>query len=208
MARTDTLLLPFLDALVLMSGVILLTRINGLRSFSQMSSFDFAMTVATGSIIGAVVVAPDRGPDLGLAALAAVFLWQWLVARLRRRSDRFESVVDNRPVLLMDGATVLQDNLDAVKMARGDLMSKLRAAGISDLDEVRAVVFETAGTVSVIRGTGGSEQLDPALLAGVVRDSSAATHLPRTARPGGRRAGQRHHRWAGPGPDPKHPEGW
>ena len=62
-----------------------LTRLGGLRSFSKMSSFDFAMTVAIGSIIASTVLTPNPPLLQAAAALAVVFGVQLGVAALRGR---------------------------------------------------------------------------------------------------------------------------
>lgn len=67
--------------------------------------------------------------------------------------------MDNSPLLLMDGATVLENNLRKARVTRGDLRSKLREANVTRLSQVKAVVFETTGNISVLheRGDGNLE---------------------------------------------------
>ena len=84
-------------------AIILFTRLNGLRTFSKMSSFDFAITVATGSVIASTVVSPTPSLLEGAVALAALLACQRLVSWLR--SNTSVSVTDNEPVLLMAGGT-------------------------------------------------------------------------------------------------------
>ena len=50
------LLRPFVTGLFAYVGIILCTRLFGLRSFSKMSSFDLAVTVAIGSAFAAVTL--------------------------------------------------------------------------------------------------------------------------------------------------------
>ena len=59
-----------LSALGIYIGVIIATRLGGLRSFSKMSGFDFAMTVAVGSLIASTIVAPEPPLTQGLVAVA------------------------------------------------------------------------------------------------------------------------------------------
>jgi uncharacterized membrane protein YcaP (DUF421 family) len=154
-------------AVVIYATVILAARLVGLRSFAKMSAFDLAMTVAVGSVIAS---ASTGAAPLAAAVTAIVVLFglQASVARLRRTS-RLDRLVDNQPLLLMDGATILDDHLDAVRLTREDLVAKLRSANVSRLDQVQAVVFETTGDISVLHG---DRPLDPALLDGVRRDVS------------------------------------
>lgn len=140
-----------LSAFVVFVAVIVYTRLVGLRSFAKMSSFDFAMTVAVGSLLGATIVAKNPNLLHGVAALGSVFLLQWLVAAGRRWSV-VSKVVDNQPLLLMCGDNMLHDNMRKARVTEGDIWSKLREANVLSLDQVRAVVFEATGDISVLHG--------------------------------------------------------
>ena len=135
------------------AAVILLTRLAGKRSFSKISSFDFAMTVAIGSIISTTVLSSTVRLIDGLVGLSAAYLLQTCVA-LARRYAPLMKVVDNSPLLLMDGDRILNNNLRKARLTEADLRSKLREAGILHLKEVEAVVFETTGDLSVIKRDG------------------------------------------------------
>lgn len=135
-------------------GLIALTRLAGLRSFSKMSGYDFAITVAMGSVLASVVVTKSTGPIVGIAALAALFGVQAILSRLRVGSEVASDTMDNAPLLIMRGSEILHDNLNAAKMTEGDLMAKLREANVLDLSRVQAVVFEQTGDVSVMHGEG------------------------------------------------------
>jgi uncharacterized membrane protein YcaP (DUF421 family) len=71
----------------------------------------------------------------------------------------------------MAGAEVLTNHLDRARMTEDDLRSKLRMSGISHPSQVLAVVFETAGDVSVVKT---SDDVDPWVFEGV----RGAEHLP------------------------------
>ncbi|RVT82298.1 DUF421 domain-containing protein [Rhodobacteraceae bacterium CCMM004] len=139
---------------VAVAVVIALTRIVGLRSFSKMSAFDFAATVAVGSILAAIVTDPDGDLAVTLGALAALFAVQAVVGWARRASGRVEAAVDNRPLILMRDGEILEDNLTAGGVTLGDLKGKLREANALDRSRVRAVVLETTGDISVLHGDG------------------------------------------------------
>ena len=53
---TEGLLAISITAVGSYIAILLLTRIGGKRSFSKMSSFDFAITVASGAIIATTVL--------------------------------------------------------------------------------------------------------------------------------------------------------
>ena len=85
-----------------MLWIIALTRGVGLRSFSKMTTFDFVMTVAMGSLLAGASQSTDWGQLIQtLCAMAGLFAAQYAIARLRRISDAAEQVIQNTPVILM-----------------------------------------------------------------------------------------------------------
>jgi len=72
----------FLTTMV-MVWVVLLVRINGLRSFSKMTNFDFVMTVAVGSLLASASQTTTWEAFLqAMVAMAALFIVQSVSARL------------------------------------------------------------------------------------------------------------------------------
>lgn len=152
-----------------MVWIVLLVRINGLRSFSKMTNFDFVMTVAIGSLLAGASQSTEWTAFLQtLLAMATLFFVQWLAARLRMASDSFEDAIQNAPVLLMRDGVFLSEALNSSRVAKSDLIAKLREANVLSFDQVRAAVLETTGDVSILHGS----HLDETLLSGVRKSSS------------------------------------
>ncbi len=91
--------------------------------------------------------------------MALLFVVQYSTARLRRVSPTFSRVVQNEPVVLMRDGQILEEALAETRVARGDLIAKLREANVLDLSEVRAVVLETTGDISVLHGQKSVDEL-------------------------------------------------
>ena len=128
-----------------------------------------ADAVAVGSLIATVLVAEDPPLLQGVVALASLYAVQMALAILRYRTGWVPSLVDNEPLLLMDGTEVLDDNLRQASVTAGDLRAKLREANVVSLDQVEAVVMETTGDISVLHAPPEGPSLDSQLLAGVRR---------------------------------------
>lgn len=157
-------------AVVAMLWIILLTRVVGLRSFSKMTTFDFVMTVAMGSLLAGAAQATTWAQLIqAMAAMAGLFAAQYAIARLRFVSDMAEDALQNTPVILMRDGVIDEQALGTTRVARKDLIAKLRQANVHDMSAVRAVVLETTGDISVIHG----ETLKVALLEGTRRAGDA-----------------------------------
>lgn len=157
-----------LRGIVLTAGAVLwtllLVRLIGLRAFSKMTAFDFVATVATASIIAQAGTRADWIEFLqAITALGAVFLLQWLLARARLFSPAVAEVIRNEPLLLMRDGQFLEDAMQESRVSRSNLLEKIRQSGAGRIEDVRALVLETTGDISVLT----SDHLDPRLLDGV-----------------------------------------
>jgi uncharacterized membrane protein YcaP (DUF421 family) len=146
--------------------VVLLVRVVGLRSFSKMTSFDFVMTIAMGSLVGSAARVSEWDDYFqALAAMAALFVVQWASALVRKASKTADRILQNQPILLMRDGRIIDEALKQTRVSRDNLYAKLREANVLDPAQVRAVVLETTGDVSVLYG----EKLEEVLLEGVER---------------------------------------
>ncbi len=162
------LLAIILTAIGIYLATIIFTRLAGKRSFSKMSSFDFAMTVALGSMIATTVLSKSVSLWDGVVGLGIIYVLQLSVAILRR-FNVIKIVVDNEPLLLMDGKKILHENLNKSRVTEEDLRSKLREANVIRLSEVRAVIFEATGDISVLHTGDENEELEEWLIKDVKR---------------------------------------
>lgn len=155
-------------ALLLTSGAViwtlLLARLVGLRAFSKATAFDFAATIATGSLIAQAGTRSDWTDYVqAMAAIGAIFLVQYILAKGRQFSAKFAKAVDNEPRLLMRDGCFLEDAMREARVTKATLLEMIRKSEAASVAEVRAMVLETTGDISVLTG----DDLDPCLLEGV-----------------------------------------
>jgi len=140
-----------LSAIGFYIGLMLFTRLMGLRSFSKLSSHDFAMTVAIGSILASTVISDTPALLQGLFAVAVLFLIQGVISVIRRKVKPLKALIDNQAIILMAHGQYFGDNLKEANLATSDVQEVLRRNGIKSKTEVFAVIMETTGDMSVIK---------------------------------------------------------
>ncbi len=154
--------LVVVSSTAMLIGLVAYARVAGLRTFSKMSAFDVAVTVAFGSLLGAVAMSGSSLVE-GLVASAVLIFLQALISAGRSRLG-WSKVVDNTPLLLMVGPEMIPANLRLARVTEGDIRAKLREANVARRADVLAVILETTGDLSVIHG---HTPLDPDLLVDV-----------------------------------------
>lgn len=148
-----------LSGVAIYGVVLLVVRVNGLRSFSKMSSVDFVVTIAIGSVV-ASVAATTTPVAAGVCAVVVLFGVQFLATTMRRH-DR--GLLDNTPEVLMIGPELRHDVMRRRRITEGDVRGKLRESGAVSLDDVICVILETTGDVSVLKRQQGGT-IDPWIL--------------------------------------------
>jgi uncharacterized membrane protein YcaP (DUF421 family) len=160
-------LMAIVSVAVVYTVIIAYCRLVGVRSFAKMSAFDFAMTVAVGSLFGTSVASQNPPLLLAIIALGALFLGQWLIGIARRRLPHVKRLVDNEPLLLVHNGEIILPNLRRAQITMDDLRAKLREANVLELRHVHAVVAETSGNISIMHSAEPSATVSPVLLEGV-----------------------------------------
>ncbi|WP_378187494.1 DUF421 domain-containing protein [Aquimarina sp. W85] len=147
-------------------AIIAITRIAGLRTFAKMTSFDFASTIAIGSILASVIMNTNQSLVKGSIALAGMVCFQVLFSFIIRKSKAAQKVATNTPLFLAKNGEILYDNLKKSNVSESDVLAKLREANVIRMSEVKAVILESTGDVSVLHTT-DTISVDTILLKGV-----------------------------------------
>ena len=163
----DPLIATAAKGLVIYLIMIIYTRLSGLRTYGKLTSFDFAITIAYGSLIATIMLSKNVSAVQGTVALGVLILLQYLLSAYRKRHKRLDDLVSNTPLLLVHRGKILRENMLEVNLTEENLVAKLREANAFSLSEVHAVVMETTGDVSVLHTADKQRRLDDYLLIGV-----------------------------------------
>jgi uncharacterized membrane protein YcaP (DUF421 family) len=158
-----------LRAVLVIATIIALSRLHGLRSFSKLSGFDFAITVSIGSVLAGAVTTLGTKLWVFCAALAFLFAVQIIVSQLRVRTPAAQKLFDNAPIIVMQDGAMIPANMRKAGISESDLWAKLREANAYDLKQVKAVIMETTGDVSVLHGPQDGPEISDEILKDVLR---------------------------------------
>lgn len=139
--------------------LILVLRISGKRSLSKLNAFDFAVTVAFGSALAAIIMSRDVGLVRGATALAMLALLQWSLSKLSLHWGWLRRLIRAEPALLLEDGRPIQRAMHDERITEDELAEAVRIQGFARFDQLAAVVLETDGSFSVIEKTEGSLDL-------------------------------------------------
>lgn len=141
----DMLLVYALRSLILVLGIWFVGLILGKKSLLQMTAFDLGILMIISNVVSQPLVNKDVFKTtfgiIVIALFAVLFARMTLVRKFYR--------MDDQPVILVAGGVIRKDALKKCRMNAFTLMSMLRAAGYTKLQDVNFAIFEVGGGLSV-----------------------------------------------------------
>ncbi|MEX0836872.1 MAG: YetF domain-containing protein [Gemmatimonadota bacterium] len=126
-------------------------RTTGKRTLAKLNAFDLVVTVALGSTLSSVLSFETVPLANGITALALLIGLQYLVTATSVRWDAFARGVRSSSALLVRKGEFLKDAMRRERVTEREILSAIRASGVSGVENAAAVYLESDGTMSVIQ---------------------------------------------------------
>ncbi|HJV47233.1 MAG TPA: YetF domain-containing protein [Bacillota bacterium] len=131
------------NALILVAGGLILLRLGGRKSISQMSVAETIVMLS----IGAIIVAPlaSEGVMKTLLAAGVFILFLVIVEYLGLKFNFFEKLVTGKSVIVLKDGKPDYANLAKLRITVDNLEMRLRQKGIASFSDVKMGTIETNG---------------------------------------------------------------
>lgn len=133
--------------------LLVLIRVTGRRQAGMMTPFDFILLLILSNTVQNAMNGGDNSLGGGLFLAGTLVVINWVMLLLSRHSRIVHWVLVGRPVFLVREGDVLEKVMQRERITHHELMSALRSAGLVNLEQVKDVILETNGTISVIQRT-------------------------------------------------------
>ena len=130
--------------------LLLLLRLSGQRTLSQLTSLDLVIMVTLGSAFGRVLTAREVALLEVIAAFGSLVLLQVLVANIAGRLPRLRELITPTPALVFYEGRMIPGEMRRTRLGEADLLAAARRQGRGSLDGVRAILLEGNGALAVI----------------------------------------------------------
>jgi uncharacterized membrane protein YcaP (DUF421 family) len=131
--------------------LLIIFRISGKRSLSQITTFDFVLLLIISESTQQAMV----GDDFSLTNAALVILTlvglDIGLSLLKQRSPRIDKLMDSVPLILVENGVLLLDRMNKTRVSEEDILSAGRELqGLERLDQIKYAVLERSGHITVI----------------------------------------------------------
>jgi uncharacterized membrane protein YcaP (DUF421 family) len=125
-------------------------RLAGKRQLGQMTAFDLIVLLVISNVLQNAMIGNDNSLGGGLLGATVILLLNAAVAWLTFRHKRVERLIEQTPTVLVRHGQILRENLRRERLSLPELRAALRREGIVSLRDVRYVLLEEDGHLSVI----------------------------------------------------------
>lgn len=125
-------------------------RIAQRRTLAQWTIIDFVTALAVGAIVGRTAVAADQSFITGSVALLSLIVAHRLLSFLRLHPS-LRRLFDHPVRVLVHDGILRPGQLRRCGLTGEDVFAHLRQQGVDDLDQVKYLIYEAAGQLTIVR---------------------------------------------------------
>lgn len=130
--------------------IVLVTKVSGKRSTSQLNNFDWIVTVMIGSLGASTILLKDIPFVEGVSSILVLYLLQFLVTKYASISPQFSSFILSEPRIVFYQGQFLPDAMRAERLTRQEIECAMRSEGVHRFDDIEAIVFESDAKLTII----------------------------------------------------------
>ena len=127
-----------------------LTKLMGNREMSQLSMFDYIISITIGSIAAEMATALEDDFTQPLIAMLVYAIGAILVSFLSLHSIKARRFVSGTSCILYDNGKIYSKNLKKSKMDLNEFLMQCRTNGYFNLSDIQTAILESNGKLSFI----------------------------------------------------------
>jgi len=146
-------------SLIVYAGFLVALRVAGKRELGQFTIVDLAFVLLAANALQPAITGPDASVIGGAIIVATLFVANRVVAMARRRSPWLRRILDFAPTVVAEDGHWIEPAIDREGLSTDDLEAAIREHGLENVSEVRQIVLEHDGSLSVVPKSGGTVRL-------------------------------------------------
>ena len=140
-----------LRAATLYAFLVVLFRVAGRRTLSEMTSFDFVLLLVVGEATQQALLGEDFSMTNAFLVILTLVALDIGMSLGKQRSKWIEKWVDGVPTILVEEGRPLKDRMDKARVDLDDVLEAARKLrGLERIEQVRYAVLECNGEITII----------------------------------------------------------
>lgn len=138
-----------LKSMISVSILFILTRIMGKKQISQLTFFDYVVSISIGSIAAEFAVNDSIGYIKGITGIVVYAFFPILLSFISLKSYSGRKMLDGIPTILIQNGKIVEKGLKKAEMNVNDLLEECRLKNVFNIVDIEFAILETSGRLSV-----------------------------------------------------------
>jgi uncharacterized membrane protein YcaP (DUF421 family) len=140
-----------LRSIVIYFILLVIFRLSGKRSLSQVTTFDFVLLLIIGGATSQALLGNDFSITTAVLVIVSLIMIDIGMSFVKRRVKIVENWVDGTPLILVEDGKLLKDRMSKARVAEQDVLEKARELqGLERIDQIKYAVLETSGGITIV----------------------------------------------------------
>jgi uncharacterized membrane protein YcaP (DUF421 family) len=138
-------------ALVVYAFLLLIFRISGKRTLSQITTFDAVLVLIISESIQQALIDNDNSLTNAFLLVITLVGLDILMSVLKQRSPSVAKYLEGTPVVVIERGRPHRDRMEKERVDEAEILSSAREhEGLARLDEIDYAVVEQSGKITVV----------------------------------------------------------
>lgn len=131
--------------------LMVLFKIAGRRSLTDLTTFDFVLLLIIGEATQQALLGDDFSVTNAVLIIATLIAIDVGFSQAKLRSKRLADLLDGGPTIIVENGQPLRARMKEARVTEADVMEAARSSqGIVDMSKIRFAVIERNGSISII----------------------------------------------------------
>ena len=140
-----------LRATAIYTFLLVLFRLAGKRTLSELTPFDFVLLLVIGESTQQGLLGDDFSVTNAFLVITTLLSLDIVLSLVKQRWKAVEHVLEGDAVLIVDNGRCLEDRMRRARVDESDIMEAARSDhGLERFDQIKYAVLERSGGISII----------------------------------------------------------
>lgn len=131
--------------------LLLIARILGKQTISNMTFHDFVTSITIGAVAANLAFNETLKWSYLILSLCVITGMSFLLSVIAMKNRKMRNWISGSPTVLIESGKILEDNMRKIRYTLDSLDQALRGNGVFNIEEVDYAVLEDNGMVSVLK---------------------------------------------------------
>ncbi|MEK0361806.1 MULTISPECIES: DUF421 domain-containing protein [unclassified Pseudomonas] len=131
--------------------VLVVFRLAGRRTLSELTTFDFVLLLIIGEATQQALLGDDFSIANATLVIVSLVTFDIALSLLKNKSQWFAKLIDGEPMIIVEYGQLLERRVRKARIDENDILEAARhSQGLERIDQIKFAILEKDGKISII----------------------------------------------------------